>query len=217
MQGEDDSVHSDQKKSPNSLFISCESLSNMFVNCETCSCQILATGSPKNKGIQRGCWASNRWNVQQILQRALSEEQTTRFRRVGPWWLKSKHHFEIVLIQAHFSYLCYCFYSPWQNLWVAGSSCRGSPQRDGQQLWQTLQSLSRRAERTGVLTDEMAMTWKKTKRISWSFVRAVPSVEPWWTNAASWKQLVKCVFIQLWFCVFCFRWHLQRRNPNFLS
>lgn len=32
MQGEDDSVHSDQKKSPNSLFISCESLSNMFVN-----------------------------------------------------------------------------------------------------------------------------------------------------------------------------------------
>ena len=67
---------------------------------------------------------------------------------LADWNLSTR--IEIVLIKAYLSYLCYCFYSPWQNLWVAGSSCRGSPQRDGQQLRQTLQSLSRRAKRTGV-------------------------------------------------------------------
>lgn len=137
---------------------------------------------------------------------------------LADWNLSTR--IEIVLIKAYLSYLCYCFYSPWQNLWVAGSSCRGSPQRDGQQLRQTLQSLSRRAKRTGVYrwnSDDVKKKKKERKILSWYFVWAVPSVELWWANAASWKQLVRCVFIHLGFSGFCFRWHPQRRNPNFLS
>lgn len=46
---------------------------------------------------------------------------------------------------------CFCD-SPWQNLRAARGPCRGSPQRHGQQLGQTVQSLPGRVERTGALT-----------------------------------------------------------------
>lgn len=64
------------------------SLFDIFVMCTwiwTCYSQTHSTGSPNNKGFQCGCRPSNLWNIQQILQRALSEAQATRFRWVFLW------------------------------------------------------------------------------------------------------------------------------------
>ena len=117
-------------------------------------CSILSTGSPNNKSFQRRFRPSNLSNIRQILRRALSEEQTTRF-----WWVKPRLGLMRMTLYRH-NVICIIFVfnsfcnSPRQNLWAAGSSCRGSPQRDGQQLWQTVQSLSGGAKRTGVITDK---------------------------------------------------------------
>lgn len=65
---------------------------------------------------------------------------------------------------------CFC-YSAWQNLRAARGPCRGSPQRHGQQLGQTVQSLPGRVKRTG------GLTWRRRhKRKSW-FSRVLTLIE----------------------------------------
>lgn len=88
---------------------------------------------------------------------------------------------------SYFSYFCD---SPWQNLRVAGSSCRGSPQWDGQQLRETLQSLSRRAQRPGMKIMICHAGMNRSNQFQ-----------------ADYLNVCLC---------FYFRWLLQQRNQNFL-